>query len=989
MVVAGLVAVLGPPAAAVAGSTPRPTPHQGRTEWERAIAKLPVPGAGCFTASYPHVEWRSSRCVAAPRLPYSPAHGPSHAIVRNNADDVGDGVDYSAAVSGLLSSATGSFDAISPGTTETGLKDGGGPEVPNTFSLQLNTKPFTSPACTSSPDPACKGWEQFLYSTTSNTVFIQYWLIGYSTTCPAGWMTFGADCFENSSATTVAGGPLTVASLSSAKLTGSATSGGSDTVELTTSSGSTAVSASDTVLGLAGAWTEAEFAVVGDCCGTKALFSSGTTLQVRTTVHSGTTVAPTCVLEGFTGETNNLNLAATPAIGTSASPAIVSQQTSSPGMASCASANSWGDTHLTTFHNLLYDFQASGDFELATGPKFVVQTRQVSGAPSWPNAALNHAVATRLGHSRVALCLPSDGSSTARLVVGTKTEDLASGGLIKLSGGGYVSRTGSTYLIRGATGDSVSAQVYSGRPSWMRVTVGVGHWPEPVHGLLADTGSYPPAVESSTGTVLPAPFNMAQFYGPGGYADSWRVPPGKSLLGVCGGKVSSGVPTEPLYARDLGPKVAAAAQKVCFDAGIQVTALLDACTVDVAVLHRAAAALFYRDVPADFFWGEILSQQPQPCQSGPPSCPIAPHFSIVGVGSDTTGSLFDQLSVLYDQKHPNPPCVRCLLSWGATNPRTGAIGDPIMTKLVCPPIPRPDGSSSGIIALTMGFTTGEVPCVDFARSSRGRSPTDPPYGPGGISFITLAGNAVTYATQPGGAAPRSLTRAQLAAVFTCKVTNWDQIGGKDAPIDAQLPRSGSDTRTLFLTALGGRVPISPGKCVDAAKGEGQNNLPAENQGVSTYLQGPDVIYPYSVGQYLAESYHSAKCLNTSCTPVKGVVCTPRKGQNLFGCDTHGTMMLNSINGTAPTTPFPLPAQCGFKCPVINPGFTHLFTGSLYTVVPYVGPSGIPPYLLPIFGPAGFICTNPAAKVTMADYGFRVYPPGTPTGHSPALCGETS
>lgn len=72
-------------------------------------------------------------CVscAAPRLPYSPGHGHGPRVLRNNADDVGDGVDYSAAVSGLLSSATGSFDSISPGTTETGLKDGGGPEVPN------------------------------------------------------------------------------------------------------------------------------------------------------------------------------------------------------------------------------------------------------------------------------------------------------------------------------------------------------------------------------------------------------------------------------------------------------------------------------------------------------------------------------------------------------------------------------------------------------------------------------------------------------------------------------------------------------------------------------------------------------------------------------------------------------------------------------------------------------------------------------------------
>jgi hypothetical protein len=47
--------------------------------------------------------------------------------------------------------------------------------------------------------------------------------------------------------------------------------------------------------------------------------------------------------------------------------------------ADCSDAVSLGDTHLTTFGGLLYDFQATGDFLLAeTGPEFLVQTRQAS-----------------------------------------------------------------------------------------------------------------------------------------------------------------------------------------------------------------------------------------------------------------------------------------------------------------------------------------------------------------------------------------------------------------------------------------------------------------------------------------------------------------------------------------------------------------------------------------------------------------------------------
>ena len=75
-------------------------------------------------------------------------------------------------------------------------------------------------------------------------------------------------------------------------------------------------------------------------------------------------------------------------------------------LSNCAAATSVGDTHLTTFNGLLYDFQASGDFVLAqVDPDFVVQTRQVSGAPTWPDASVNSAVATRMGKTKVAVCL--------------------------------------------------------------------------------------------------------------------------------------------------------------------------------------------------------------------------------------------------------------------------------------------------------------------------------------------------------------------------------------------------------------------------------------------------------------------------------------------------------------------------------------------------------------------------------------------------------
>ena len=57
-----------------------------------------------------------------------------------------------------------------------------------------------------------------------------------------------------------------------------------------------------------------------------------------------------------------------------------------------------------------------------------------------------------------------------------------------------------------------------------------------------------------------------------------------------------------------------------------------------------------------------------------------------------------------------------LYSWDATNPSTGAVGDPVVTKSGCASIPRPDGSSA-ITALEANTADGSGFCIDFARSS--------------------------------------------------------------------------------------------------------------------------------------------------------------------------------------------------------------------------------------------------------------------------------
>jgi hypothetical protein len=548
--------------------------------WRDDLQRLRTPGAGCFKTAYPRIEWKRVKCVVPPNRPYVPRHG-------HRAFTVGNNNDYAGEVTGTMNSAEGSFDSITGVTSETGQVNGSGGQVANTYSLQINTKPFTNSVCGGSPNAGCLGWQQFIYSSSSQAILIQYWLLRYNTTCPSGWNTFSFPmstdiyCWRNGANTaTVAKQAIT--NLANLRLVGRANASGNDSVTMFVGNTATAASNAGNMLNLGSAWTGAEFIIVGDCCSSQANFNAGATIVVRTTVHNGTTNPPTCVLEGFTGETNNLNLVSTAAIGSGASPAIVSTQSNSSTTAeSCAAASGIGDTHLTTYKGLLYDFQAAGDFVLSQTPGFVVQTRQVSGAPTWPNASVNSAVGALMGKTRVALCLPN------RLEVNGHAVSVSPGSPLLLSNGGDVSRSGNVYVIRGPRGDSLRAELHD---KWIDVGVGLGRQPQAVIGLLANARNNVHSVATRGGAVLVWPLAFETLYGK--YGNSWRVRPSASIL--CKGKlVRPSNPTRPFYVKNLKPEVAQKARRVCQKFHVRNKALLDACTLDVAVIGRAAAARVY------------------------------------------------------------------------------------------------------------------------------------------------------------------------------------------------------------------------------------------------------------------------------------------------------------------------------------------------------------------------------------------------------------
>ncbi len=302
-------------------ATAQPSPAQSMSQeaWRASMSRAPMPQKGCFKATYPNTAWQPVPCTTAPPAPYPPARGP-------RSDNVGNGNDYSAVVSGSISSAVGSFDSVAGVTSESGDVDGVAPPVANTFSLQLNANTFTTSVCDGAANPSdCSGWQQFVYSNSgcggSPCAFMQYWLLNWGTTCPAGWSPYERDCYTNSDSVEV---PIqTIADLAQLHLTGNAASGGMDTITLSTGSDVYSASGEDSVLNLAAGWQQAEFNIFGDCCGSQAVFNSGSTIVVRTSLDDGTTNAPSCEEDGFTGETNNLNLVAPCGPVGGASPAIV------------------------------------------------------------------------------------------------------------------------------------------------------------------------------------------------------------------------------------------------------------------------------------------------------------------------------------------------------------------------------------------------------------------------------------------------------------------------------------------------------------------------------------------------------------------------------------------------------------------------------------------------------------------------------------------
>jgi ABC-type phosphate transport system substrate-binding protein len=358
-------------------------------------------------------------------------------------------------------------------------------------------------------------------------------------------------------------------------------------------------------------------------------------------------------------------------------------------------------------------------------------------------------------------------------------------------------------------------------------------------------------------------------------------------------------------------------------------------------------------------------------------------YDNVSVGSESIYAISDQLSFNFNKSvRRHSPRHPFYYSWDAVPfARPNATSQKIILKAGCKKNLRPDGSSAGITALTTygntHFRGKTYPCVDFARSSRPRKSSDPVFGAGGVAFDTLWGDAVTYATTKNSNAPNNLTKAQLTEIFSCSVpatssfaaNTWGALLGPSAKgasqkIDPIAPQAGSGTLSFWMTTALGLTSTAEPTCGTAASLT-TDQQPEENEGLSkVFLSGgkpnPNVLFPFSIGAWVAQQYHSAKCGKK-----------PTKTQNMFGCNENGVLHLNGIAGHAPTV------KPKVGAPVTNPRFPASFHRFLYAVVRWAPTANhIPAYLNGLLGRNGYFCKQ--AKVVAA-YGFE----------STKLCGFTN
>jgi ABC-type phosphate transport system substrate-binding protein len=217
---------------------------------------------------------------------------------------------------------------------------------------------------------------------------------------------------------------------------------------------------------------------------------------------------------------------------------------------------------------------------------------------------------------------------------------------------------------------------------------------------------------------------------------------------------------------------------------------------------------------------------------------------ILGSGSQAAYSTLNGLDGLFNQSPgcpifvPQPSSVNPQqLDLSCVTPPTAAVNPENPYNDVAAEEP-PLGSSSGILQLensgahgatakSSGTGINVFQGVNFATSARPTATSDL----NGLNFVAYAEDGVSwfnYTSVAGTATPSAavtnLTQAQLFAIYKGTITNWDQVGGANAPIVVFSAQEGAGVQSVWKTFLGfdPSAATNPVNCFTAAKAGSQN-----------------------------------------------------------------------------------------------------------------------------------------------------------------------
>jgi ABC-type phosphate transport system substrate-binding protein len=216
--------------------------------------------------------------------------------------------------------------------------------------------------------------------------------------------------------------------------------------------------------------------------------------------------------------------------------------------------------------------------------------------------------------------------------------------------------------------------------------------------------------------------------------------------------------------------------------------------------------------------------------------------TILGSGSDVTFHVMSSLDLLYNE---SPGCNITVqtgtqpLDFTCQPPSTGDVtSENYLHDRATEAYPI--GGGAGIKQLCAQGTTG-VAAIQYARQTSAPDATVCT----GLNYLAYGRDGITWETWPNVAGSatngvNNLTTAQLQGIYVnCSITNWNQVGGANAPIIRYSIQSYYGTRKAFDGFLGGSSSSCAGtKLIDQTANQ---QVPAADRATA--------IVPVSIGSW--------------------------------------------------------------------------------------------------------------------------------------------